>query len=37
MAVSDRILVMSNGKLTANVKRQAAQESALVTASAKGF
>jgi erythritol transport system ATP-binding protein len=37
MAVSDRILVMSNGKLTANVKRQSAQESALVTASAKGF
>ncbi|XBS68224.1 sugar ABC transporter ATP-binding protein [Acerihabitans sp. KWT182] len=37
MAVSDRILVMSNGKLTANVERQSAEESALVTASAKGF
>jgi|SRR5476649_1791844 len=37
MAVSDRILVMSNGRLTANVERQAAQESALVSASAKGF
>ncbi|NDL62404.1 sugar ABC transporter ATP-binding protein [Acerihabitans arboris] len=37
MAVSDRILVMSNGTLTANVERQSAQESALVTASAKGF
>ncbi|WP_410015210.1 sugar ABC transporter ATP-binding protein [Sodalis sp. C49] len=37
MAVSDRILVMSNGKLTANVERQSAQESALVSASAKGF
>ncbi|WP_145525364.1 sugar ABC transporter ATP-binding protein [Yersinia rohdei] len=37
MAVSDRILVMSNGKLTANVSRQSASESALVTASAQGF
>ncbi len=37
MAVSDRILVMSNGRLTANVERQSAQESALVSASAKGF
>ncbi|CNK16917.1 putative sugar ABC transporter ATP-binding protein [Yersinia mollaretii] len=37
MAVSDRILVMSNGKLTANVLRQSANESALVTASAQGF
>ncbi|CNK99075.1 sugar ABC transporter ATP-binding protein [Yersinia aleksiciae] len=37
MAVSDRILVMSNGKLTANVSRQSANESALVTASAQGF
>ncbi|MCB5309484.1 sugar ABC transporter ATP-binding protein [Yersinia massiliensis] len=37
MAVSDRILVMSNGKLTANVSRQLANESALVTASAQGF
>ncbi|WP_413738785.1 sugar ABC transporter ATP-binding protein [Sodalis sp. RH21] len=37
MAVSDRILVMSNGQLTANVERQSAQESALVSASAKGF
>ncbi|CNB93900.1 sugar ABC transporter ATP-binding protein [Yersinia similis] len=37
MAVSDRILVMSNGKLTANLSRQSASESALVTASAQGF
>ncbi|WP_145577384.1 sugar ABC transporter ATP-binding protein [Yersinia alsatica] len=37
MAVSDHILVMSNGKLTANVSRQLASESALVTASAQGF
>ncbi|TCV99893.1 sugar ABC transporter ATP-binding protein [Biostraticola tofi] len=37
MAVSDRILVMSNGKLTANVAREAAVEAALVSASAKGF
>ncbi len=37
MAVSDRILVMSNGKLTANISRQAASESALVSASAQGF
>ncbi|MCL6408547.1 sugar ABC transporter ATP-binding protein, partial [Dickeya dadantii] len=37
MAVSDRILVMSNGKLTANIVRQSASESALVSASAQGF
>ncbi|MGB9098495.1 sugar ABC transporter ATP-binding protein [Erwinia sp.] len=37
MAVSDRILVMSGGKLTANVPRAAAEESALVKASAQGF
>ncbi|WP_228777424.1 sugar ABC transporter ATP-binding protein [Lonepinella koalarum] len=37
MAVSDRILVMSNGKLTADVKRTETSESALVLASAKGF
>ncbi|KGQ70471.1 sugar ABC transporter ATP-binding protein [Chelonobacter oris] len=37
MAVSDRILVMSNGKLTENIARKYATESGLVTASAKGF
>ncbi|MCU1801664.1 sugar ABC transporter ATP-binding protein [Pectobacterium parvum] len=37
MAVSDRILVMSNGKLTANIVCQSASESALVSASAQGF
>ncbi|CAJ0991932.1 Xylose import ATP-binding protein XylG [Sodalis praecaptivus] len=37
MAVSDRILVMSGGKLTANIVRDQAEESALVTASAQGF
>lgn len=37
MAVSDRILVMSNGKLTADVKRSETNEAALVLASAKGF
>lgn len=37
MAVSDRILVMSNGKLTANVSRTETTESQLVTASAQGF
>ena len=37
MAVSDRILVMSGGKLTANITRDRAEESALVTASAQGF
>ncbi|MGR6980640.1 sugar ABC transporter ATP-binding protein [Testudinibacter sp. P27/CKL/0425] len=37
MAVSDRILVMSNGKLTENISREYTTESALVTASAKGF
>ena len=37
MAVSDRILVMSGGKLTANIQREQAEESALVTASAQGF
>ncbi len=37
MAVSDRILVMSNGILTANVARTETTESQLVTASAQGF
>lgn len=37
MAVSDRILVMSGGKLTADIVRDQAEESALVTASAQGF
>lgn len=37
MAVSDRILVMSGGKLTADIARDRAEESALVTASAQGF
>lgn len=37
MAVSDRILVMSNGKLTANVARKDTNEAQLVTASAQGF
>ncbi len=37
MAVSDRILVMSGGKLTADIVRDRADESALVTASAQGF
>lgn len=37
MAVSDRILVMSGGKLTADILRDQAEESALVTASAQGF
>lgn len=37
MAVSDRILVMSNGKLTANVARKDTTEAQLVTASAQGF
>ncbi|SMB88962.1 erythritol ABC transporter ATP-binding protein [Pasteurella testudinis DSM 23072] len=37
MAVSDRILVMSNGKLTANVLRNETSEAYLVSASAKGF
>lgn len=37
MAVSDRILVMSGGKLTADIAREQAEESALVTASAQGF
>lgn len=37
MAVSDRILVMSNGKLTADIPRQEASESALVSASAQGL
>lgn len=36
MAVSDRILVMSGGKLTADIARDRAEESALVTASAQG-
>ncbi len=37
MAVSDRIMVMSGGKLTADIERARAEESALVTASAQGF
>ena len=37
MAVSDRILVMSGGKLTANIARSEATESALVSASAQGL
>ncbi|MDU8925515.1 sugar ABC transporter ATP-binding protein [Pasteurellaceae bacterium LIM206] len=37
MAVSDRILVMSNGKLTADVLRSETNEANLVLASAKGF
>lgn len=37
MAVSDRILVMSGGKLTADLPREAAEEAALVKASAQGF
>lgn len=37
MAVSDRILVMSGGKLTADIPRAEANEPALVTASAQGF
>ena len=37
MAVSDRILVMSNGKLTADVARSETDEAALVLASTKGF
>lgn len=37
MAVSDRILVMSGGKVTANILREHAEESALVSASAQGF
>ncbi|WP_130834805.1 sugar ABC transporter ATP-binding protein [[Erwinia] mediterraneensis] len=37
MAVSDRILVMSGGKLTADLPRDAAEEAALVKASAQGF
>ncbi|WP_200551493.1 sugar ABC transporter ATP-binding protein [Kosakonia sp. LAM2021] len=37
MAVSDRIMVMSGGKLTADIVRDRAEESALVTASAQGF
>ena len=37
MAVSDRILVMSNGKLTADVARKNTDEANLVLASAKGF
>jgi len=37
MAVSDRILVMSGGKLTADIVRDRADESALVTVSAQGF
>lgn len=37
MAVADRILVMSGGKLTADIPRADAEESALVKASAQGF
>ena len=37
MAVSDRILVMSNGKLTADVRRKETNEEQLVLASAQGF
>lgn len=37
MAVSDRILVMSGGKVTADIPRGNAEESALVSASAQGF
>jgi len=37
MAVSDRILVMSNGKLTANIARNETTEEQLVIASAQGF
>jgi erythritol transport system ATP-binding protein len=37
MAISDRILVMSNGKITANLLRNEADESSLVFASAQGF
>ncbi len=37
MSVSDRILVMSGGKLTANIPRNQAEEAALVSASAQGF
>ncbi|WP_321409894.1 sugar ABC transporter ATP-binding protein [Tolumonas auensis] len=37
MAVSDRILVMSNGLLTADLPRSGTTESQLVTASAQGF
>ncbi|MDL4914062.1 MAG: sugar ABC transporter ATP-binding protein [Enterobacterales bacterium endosymbiont of Blomia tropicalis] len=37
MAVADRILVMSGGKLTADIPRHQAEESALVKASAQGF
>lgn len=37
MAVSDRILVMSNGKMTANVLRSETSEEELVLASAQGF
>ena len=36
MAVSDRIPVMSGGKLTADIVRDRAEESALVSASAQG-
>lgn len=37
MAISDRILVMSNGKITANVERSKTNEEELVFASAQGF
>jgi erythritol transport system ATP-binding protein len=37
MAVADRIIVMSGGKLTADLPRAEAEEAALVKASAQGF
>lgn len=37
MAVSDRILVMSNGKITADIRRDEIDEQQIVSASAQGF
>lgn len=37
MAVSDRVLVMSNGKITADISRKETTEADLVLASAQGF
>ncbi|MFM2484700.1 sugar ABC transporter ATP-binding protein [Celerinatantimonas yamalensis] len=37
MSVSDRIIVMSNGKMTADIAREKTTESDLVLASAQGF
>jgi erythritol transport system ATP-binding protein len=37
MAVADRILVMSNGKLTGNLTRGEATEAALVAASTRNL